>query len=874
MKFSFKKVASVLASAVMLSSTIGFASAASYPAPFVVNGNPDGAIIVGSSNAVAPTDWAAAVEISTDLSGRVSSTESETAVSGGDAKSLASGSDLVYLNDDLAENVETVTDSDLATVLADGTFTDDDGTDYDYEQTISVGTSTNNGLAFTDSGNDLNNPEVLLQLTSSSSTPAYTLTANFDSAVPFNATASEGEVITLFGREYTVGTATDGDTLVLLGGASETTVNVGESATVEVGGESYEVALNAISDATSAQSSITINGDTKTFTEGQTKKVSGIDVFAKTVFRSGDNAGYVIVQLGSDKLTFENGNAVQYGTDNEDIEGTLVTITGGVNAMTKLQVGVSADDSDNDHVLEGESFLDPVFGTVSLDFVELKNGPMLNVEADEGTTRKMLEVTSEGDNELGLSVETPGNNAKTLPFVYENALTDEDGNVIHVVEGDTLVDDSYFILNSGNYEYYMQMTKVALAAADSDVHFKNVITGTTYTDKGVNNDDDINQTAGTTTTFTIDSQTFTVTSVNASAVTITSSDFSTNKAVFPYLELVDGKDTRVAITDEVLAFDDATPASNKTMDLPSGTVAVTFGNSAANGDCSVAFAVTGGSTYTLAVNGTVGETEDGITVGTVDYVVGVNETGTAEDGVCDAIDVMIGLESTQTVDGTTEETDPAILFVEEEDKTETTADTKNAVVIPTTDDGSYNEAATPVFTGTSDNDGFDDTDYTGYVTNFGTYVLKNSKDSDQTVVSLTYSANQMYGEIFISETGASITPGASGSGGSISVFKDTQVNSVSGKNLIIVGGSCINSAAAKILDSEVPICGADFTEKTGVGPSQYLIKVVESPWNSDKVAMLVAGYEATDTLNAKNVVLEGVTTDVGTDDVLPQLGTK
>jgi len=153
MKFNFKKVASVLASAIMLSSTVGFAAAATYPAPFVVSGTPDGAVVVGAN--AAATDWASAVDISTDLSSLVSSVIEETTSVGGDVKSLASGSDLVYLNDDLAENVATITDSDLATVLADGTFTDDDGTNYEYEQTITIGSDVSNGLAFTDSSNDL-----------------------------------------------------------------------------------------------------------------------------------------------------------------------------------------------------------------------------------------------------------------------------------------------------------------------------------------------------------------------------------------------------------------------------------------------------------------------------------------------------------------------------------------------------------------------------------------------------------------------------------------------------------------------------------------------------------------------------------------------
>ncbi len=865
MKFNFKKVASVLASAIMLSSTVGFAAAATYPAPFVVSGTPDGAVVVGAN--AAATDWASAVDISTDLSSLVSSVIEETTSVGGDVKSLASGSDLVYLNDDLAENVATITDSDLATVLADGTFTDDDGTNYEYEQTITIGSDVSNGLAFTDSSNDLDDPAILVQLTDSTSKPAYTLVVDFKSAVAFNETASEGEPLTLFGKEYTVGTATDGDTLVLLGGASESTINVGESITVEVGGASYEVTLSGISDAVAAQASITINGDSKTFTQGQTKKIAGIDVYAKTIFRLGDNAGHVILQLGSDKLTFENASSVTYGSDNDDIEGTAITLFGTasneVGDLTKMEIAITAADSDVDHILKGESFVDPIFGTINLDFADLKNGPELNVEVDEGSTRKTLAIAKKGDRELGLTIQTPGNDAVTVPFAYEGGLADDNSKVIHVVEGVDIDDDEYFILNSGNYEYFMKMLKVSLSeSSKSDVHFKDLLTGTSYTTNGVDNDVDINETAGTTTTFTINSQTFTVESVDADTVKIYSSDYTTNKAVFPYVKLVDGKDHKVALTNTTTIADTITATSttevgSKIYDLPTGNIQFGIANESSN----FGYKIDEASSWT-----TTTQANDTYTIGAVDYV--VNSTFTENTTL--VID-SISLEASQTAGANHTASAPTILFIEEEDKTEATADTKNAVVLATTDSTTFSECSTPIFSGTSDDNGFDNSKHTGYLTNFGTYILKDASDTDQTVTSLTYSGNQMYGELYVSEVGASITPGSSGAGGLISVFKDTQVSSFSGKNLFIVGGSCINQAAAKVLGSDEPVCGAAFTDLTTVGSSQYILKTVESPYDATKIAMLVAGYEAADTINAVSKAKEGALTDVGTEEIYPKL---
>jgi NhaP-type Na+/H+ or K+/H+ antiporter len=70
MKFNFRKVASILASGVMLASTMGIASAATtFPAPFS-----SGSAIVYGANAAA-TDNAAAATIFSRLGGVVSTSK-------------------------------------------------------------------------------------------------------------------------------------------------------------------------------------------------------------------------------------------------------------------------------------------------------------------------------------------------------------------------------------------------------------------------------------------------------------------------------------------------------------------------------------------------------------------------------------------------------------------------------------------------------------------------------------------------------------------------------------------------------------------------------------------------------------------------------
>ncbi len=87
------------------------------------------------------------------------------------------------------------------------------------------------------------------------------------------------------------------------------------------------------------------------------------------------------------------------------------------------------------------------------------------------------------------------------------------------------------------------------------------------------------------------------------------------------------------------------------------------------------------------------------------------------------------------------------------------------------------------------------------------------------------------------------------------IVKDTEIDSVKDKNIIVVGGSCINSVAAKLLGLPEKTCAGDFSAKTNVWGGQWIIDTFVSPYNSEKVALLVAGYEAADTINAAKQVV-------------------
>jgi hypothetical protein len=83
------------------------------------------------------------------------------------------------------------------------------------------------------------------------------------------------------------------------------------------------------------------------------------------------------------------------------------------------------------------------------------------------------------------------------------------------------------------------------------------------------------------------------------------------------------------------------------------------------------------------------------------------------------------------------------------------------------------------------------------------------------------------------------------------------------KNLISIGGSCVNSVTADALELDYPTCGAAST----IPQDKGLIKVVDSPYTDGKFVLVVAGWEVDNTRTASSAVqlfdtkLAGITSE-------------
>jgi len=150
--------------------------------------------------------------------------------------------------------------------------------------------------------------------------------------------------------------------------------------------------------------------------------------------------------------------------------------------------------------------------------------------------------------------------------------------------------------------------------------------------------------------------------------------------------------------------------------------------------------------------------------------------------------------------------------------------------------------------GTEDNDVMD---------HYGMIVKEPDANSNDDRVILSIPSEQIEAKISVVGQGTEIVDMELPEGTDF-VVKDTSVSTVAAdNNLIVVGGSCINKVAQELLGESKPLCGTDFTAKTGVGAGQYMIEVFQSPYNAEKVAIMVAGYNKEDTTRGVQELLDG-----------------
>lgn len=757
MKFNFRKIASVLASTVMLSSTVALAAAANYPSPFVKSGVADVAVVYGST--AAQTDLVAATEITTNLNSKlVASATGPTSISGGDSIKLERSTDKFNLGDDMADFYSTLDDEELSNILASGIYQNDDNEEFDFEQTISLGA----GLTlthFVDSSLDENEvPVIGFDLTNGDHILNYTL--EFTDPAEAGGAWTEGNAletteITMLGRTYYVvsarNTTATNHKITLLDTANSEMISEGETASILVGGSSYDVSIDYIS---SSDVILTVNGvKTNKLQEGDVYKVAeDLYVSVKNILYNEKESGIskVDMSLGSGKIVLENSKEVKMNNEDmssltDSVLNSYISVDG--NNLESITLEWILDD--DAWIVPGTDLLLPGFETIkfSMGGLVINDKEMTSLEADGDDSFVIKTTLKDGDVSLNILYLDSGN-TKIEGFGEKDShrlVTSSDDSVIL-----NETENSYFVVTriSGDdaESHVFEIQNIEDDSGKNKTTLRNLVTGSDLV---------FSEVTKTKSAGSID-LTLNAASDDEKIANISASVTGAGAAV--YLDrLVTNKGLMIKLpTDVNLTANDQSWVMNLTEETDDGDIQA--GNS-----------------------------------------VLVNITLDGDDG----------LETTSSLTGVT--------MLETEDGSDV---------------------------------------YEGYVvSSLATKFVQDRPSSGLNSVDVEYHGEEVAAEVYISESAASIV--AEG-GTKILPVKDSEAPAA--KNLVVVGGSCVNSVAASLLGGA--LCGADFEAKTGVGAGSFLIETFAR--DGGAVATLVAGYNAEDTTNAaKYLTTQTVDTTVG-----------
>ena len=821
MKYYLRKVASVLASAALMGSTAGFAAAVTYPAPFVQGSTSDVAIVVGS--AAQPTDTAAALDLGASLASQLSTGGgvAGTTPEGGDFTMLDKPANHLNIGDALSTPLgATVNDDDLTEMLADGVYVADDSDNFDYEQKIILGASVLAHWRDSDYediiGVDERTPTVGINITSGKHIMNFSIDFIEDAEsdiVSGDLDDIEGSDIPMLGKTYFVSDFKNAPTkagtlgkLTLLDSADKATVSEGETVTLSAGGTSYDVSIQYV-DSNSAK--LTVNdATTNDLAAGETEKLSDgsyIGIREVTKLEVAGEVGTVEFSIGSGKVEITSASDIKVSDDTiTDVKGWVYSGSGTAttNTTDKIELEWLAED---DIFITPETELEfPGLGGIKFSMNEL-------VRSEE----EAIKVEPDGDTSFRLSIPIKDGTAN-INILYANASGEFIGVGKSATERLATTNNSVLTywnkVNSNNFHKYAVVTyntstdwesyllsfdtSYDSSAKRNETTIKNEVTGETWE----------NYAAGQ--VFDIGSASFTISAISHSGVSAGNESLNLTGGSNTYFQTIISKGGAVVYLPVAHYDDDATGTEEQSVYL----------NMGADENLFPGYINFSNVTDRNAIgNGTAGNTVNGFNAASVQLSFDFEDK-----------DDNLGSGG-------------ALINMTLDDSTSTAGKVEVTQI-----EGTGTGGATGLEMGDSDN-------YEYYVRSdvaprFVHYT--GSDNSDYATVFYPSGESETYAEIFLTATTATIGTES----GNIVPIEDSEAGSVNTKNLIVVGGSCVNTVAATLLGSSAPLCEDGFTGATGVGSGEYLIETFSNAAVSSKLATLVAGYNAADTTNAVNAL--------------------
>ncbi len=865
-KKTIKKILALGAGVTMVGATVMGAMAydlASYPAPFITNGVFSGKIVVGEK--AATSDVMGSIDIASSLQA-LSVSQTPVQIPGasgqvslsGDSFQIQSASNKLALREPVSNVTDTLTSDNLA-ALKGGQLTTSQGTT-SYNQYLrfrELNASGSNELQDFGVNYITNNQNVLgdYMVIKNSGLPFFEWEMQFGQGLKSSETLVSGtsyrlqdmedETLNIFGTDYSIVSAvydssSTGLTLTMMGGSSPATLQEGETKTFTINGVDYEVTLVFVSDpssgSTAPQAKFMVNGEvTKSLYEGDTDTLSGgLQIGVRSILVN-SRAGVASFYLGADKIVFSvpsttdnefhGGGSVQI--NNQNIVGgslMITTATSGSNqvSLTDIKYQLNMD------AIGGDAYVPAGSGIRSLlRYPEATLSPDFDIKYEGLTqpTRTNVAVTNNGNDQYQLQFTNVQNVAYTVPFVSNRNGVYQFGDNNHNL---VFVEAS----NATNYN---------IGAND---YF--VVTNSPWNDNSVTEVLQYND---------IDASNHVLYFTNEGDSSEVQVSYTPNNA------------TNAGTGDLVIGGHSFTVYVNNTNDTSSGAaghmIAVDQNGDGFMNGAEVGVTVLGGGLLDLMTGFYYNATTQmynalnasGLGANNLSLVDGHGRTMNGQtwyfannSSAAAAPAIRVGMSLTTMAKYFNTPTSSEVIdwriYNQATSPYLSLEHTSNDYSGPMNGNELYNEYVFTTNTG-------DSTNYYG-MTDYGVLIKEyQPTGTNPYTLTLSYPESQVFGQVFVTAGATSVQNGSS----SVSTTTvnpiavglavlDKDAPAIGTENMIVVGGPCANTVAAALMGNPTD-CAAGFM------PGKAMIKSFE---NNGMVAILVAGYEAQETLGASYVL--------------------
>ena len=798
-----KKIAALAAGATMLGATIMGAVAldlSDYPAPFVADGVFDGKIVVGKN--AATSDVVGAIDLAASLQAEATSTTAidipgtaGTATVTGDSAEFKTGSDILSMGETIGDVKQTFTSNDLDG-LKEGVFDTGLGS-----TPVKQYLKFDNTTAYVDyAENDDDEVGDFLYFPSDDFMFEYHLEFTEGAVSEIGASNQlddlESEILTVLGAPFTIVEAKRGSgdsiEITMLGGEVADVLRDGETKTYTIDGVDYEVTAIFIDSGSSQSAKLSVNGV-------MTKELTE----GKTQVLGGD------VTIGVQEiLTNQREGLVEFYLGANKIKFDDSDYTSGNYTVESVKVGTH---SVNNAYLDIKATNNTANDEVKVNYIKFKvpaaddvyvpagEGLKSFLEDSEDMLTDTWDILYAGLMDTGVSIiKVNAKSDHSYEFEFEN------------VNGD-MFDFPLITNEDGIYKW-----------GDDDDHF-------VFTE---NNDG--NQSAGN---LTADKNTF-ISDDDYFLLSDRTTSVTEDKAVSSVLRYQSISTGDSTITFRDLSGDNVVVSYTGTLGTDANGELIVAGKShdfyigATNADDEEKYALSmdldGDSTFGTTMLYLVARGGGIVDFGAQTFTA----TGPA------------GLTTPQTMNITT----PASQFDESsEGPVAVTFNLTNA----TSNEMDMNMVSPSLF------DDPVDEDWEREINAYGTLIERFSPSSGSAIPELTvnYPLVQRGVQVFVGMGTVEVQEGTAGGGGSVDTTDvnpiavglavlDENAPAIGTENIIVVGGPCANSVAAELMGNPEN-CGEGFE------PGKAVIKL----W-ADQNALLVAGYEAQETLGASYVLAD------------------